>query len=172
MTSGAQRADAGDRILLVWVLFMFVLLFIPMNSKSGHFLNQSFAGLFIEWSENDDTYSPNAHTAQGEALLKAVLQIPVPPDFDLIAIPGKDKTVSHWASSIISAEEKLKVFYALKPGITLPFTSQMQLLEAFKTCWKQRIFSALFSLCLQLFLYQHWLCQHQWGGEAVQKAEC
>lgn len=72
----------------------------------------------------------------------------------------------------ISAEEKLKVFYFLKPGFALPFTSQMQLLETSKTCWKQRIFSALLSLCSQLFLFQHWLCQHQWGGEAVQKVEC
>lgn len=71
-----------------------------------------------------------------------------------------------------SAEEKLKAFYSLKPCITLPLTSQMQLLEASKTCWKQRIFFALLSLCSQFFLFQHWLCQHQWGGEAVQKAEC
>lgn len=65
----------------------------------------------------------------------------------------------------ISAEEKWKAFYFLKPGIALPFTSQMQLLETSKTCWKQRVFSALLSLCSQLLLFQHWLpASVRWRG--------
>lgn len=149
--------------------------FIPMICKSGHVSSIRWLYWIVYWmirkwwsllSFSQYTHCPRRSSVKDSSSDPSV------PIFWLKCRPWKGQGCQSLGFLHISAEEKLKVFHSLKPSIALPFTSQMQLLEASKTCWKQRIFSALLSLCSQLFLFQCWLCQHQWGGEAVRKAEC
>lgn len=175
MTSGTLGTDAGDRKLLVWDLFLLVLIFIPMSSKLGHVSSIRLCEdclLLLCWivywvmrklwsllSFSQCTHCPRRSSVKNSS------SDPSAPRFWLECHPWKRQGCQSLGFLHISAEEKLKVFYFLKPGIALPFTSQMQLLETSKICWKQRIFSALLPLCSQLSLFQRWLpASVRWRG--------
>lgn len=85
--------------MLAWIVFLSLLIFYPVSSKSEHILSIRWL-CWVVWLGNDSSsHSPSGHAAQGETQLKTAQQVLLPPDFSLSAIPGKDKAVCPWDSS-------------------------------------------------------------------------
>lgn len=136
-----------NRKLLLWVPFLFVLIFIPMSSKSGRVSSIRWLCWIVFWairklwslvSFSQCTYCPRRSCVKDSSSDPSALR------FWLKCHPWKGQGCQSLGFLHTSAEEELKVFYSLKPGITLPFTSQMQLLEASKK--PENIFCPAFPL--------------------------